>query len=256
MTSTSDDYRDWDAAYVLGALSVEDRHAFERHLHGCTACADAVAEIAGLPGILSGLSVADAVAIDTAGADDDSPRTGTDEHLRAALHQPGLVQRLAGVAARRARRTRIRLAVGATAAAAVLAFGAGMLGATLVGSPATEAGPAATATPGPGATQVVAMEPLEADALTAALTITATDWGTRFDWSCVYLNELWKDNGPQDYDMVMTDRSGVSTVLATWTATSRSTENLAASTEIDRDQIRTIEIRASRSGTPLAHTDL
>jgi anti-sigma factor RsiW len=264
MTSSPDRYRDWDAAYVLGALSAEDRHAFERHVHSCTACADAVAEIAGLPGILSGLPVADAVAIDTSGDDDASDGSGTDEHLRAALHQPGLVQRLAGVAVRRARRSRIRLAVGATAAAAVLALGAGMLGATLAGQPAPQAGPAATATPdwsvstapAPALTQVVAMEPLEADALTAALTITATDWGTRFDWSCVYLNELWKDNGPQDYDMVMTDRSGVSTVLATWTATSRSTENLAASTDVDRDQIRSIEIRASRSGTPLAHTDL
>ena len=100
------------------------------------------------------------------------------------------------------------------------------------------------------------MEPLEADALTAALTITETDWGTRFDWSCVYLNELWKDNGPQDYDMVMTDRTGAATVLATWTATSPSTENLAASTDVSLDQIRSIEIRASQSGTPLAHTDL
>jgi hypothetical protein len=72
----------------------------------------------------------------------------------------------------------------------------------------------------------------------------------------VYLNELWRDAGPQDYDMVMTDHDGASTVLATWTATSRSTENLAASTEVGLDQIRSIEIRASRSGLPLAHTDL
>jgi anti-sigma factor RsiW len=268
MTSSPDRFREWDAAYVLGALSADDRRDFERHLQTCPVCAGAVAELAGLPGILSALPVAEAVAIDEATR--MTPGPGAADHLRTAAHQPGLVQRLAGAAVKRTRRTRVRWTVGAAAAAAVIALGGGLLGATLTGSPALEAGPVATtsaepsapgtAVPGTAApgtvTQVVDMEPVEADALTAALTITKTDWGTRFDWSCVYLNELWKDNGPQDYDMVMTDRSGTSTVLATWTATSPSTENLAASTEVSLDQIQSVEIRASRSGTPLAHTDL
>jgi hypothetical protein len=260
MTSTPDSYREWDAAYVLGALSADDRRNFERHLQTCPACAAAVAELAGLPGILSALPVAEAVAIDEATR--VTPGAAAADHLRTAAHQPGLVQRLAGAAVKRTRRTRIRWAVGAAAAATAIALGGGLLGAALAGSPAVQAGPAATtpaestAPPSGPVTQVVDMEPVEADALTAALTITDTDWGTRFDWSCVYLNELWKNNGPQDYDMVMTDRSGVSTVLATWTATSPSTENLAASTDVGREQIRSIEIRASRSGTPLAHTDL
>ena len=255
---TSDRFREWDAAYVLGALSTEDRHAFERHLPTCPACAGAVAELAGLPGILAALPAAEAVAL-TENADAAHP---SDAHLRAALHQPGAVQRLARAAVTRTRRTRMRLAVAGTAVAAVLALGGGILGAALATSPTPEAGPAvpsATAPPasaGTTSTTVVAMEPVQADALTAALSITDTDWGTRFDWSCVYLNQLWKDNGPQDYDMVMTDQDGTSTVLATWTATSPSTENLAASTDLSVDQIRSVEIRASVSGTPLAHTNL
>ncbi len=32
VTDTTDRFRDWDAAYVLGALDSEDRRAFERHL--------------------------------------------------------------------------------------------------------------------------------------------------------------------------------------------------------------------------------
>jgi len=257
MTPATDRYREWDAAYVLGALSAEDRHAFERHLATCSACAGAVAELAGLPGILAGLPAAEAVAITEAG-----DAGAADDHLRAALHQPGLVQRLAGAAVTRTRRNRVRLALAGAAAAAVIALGGGFLGAALTTGPAVEAGPAAPpasappASNGTASTLVVAMEPVQEDALTAALTITDTDWGTRFDWSCVYLNQLWKDNGPQDYDMVMTDLAGTSTVLATWTATSPSTENLAASTDVTRDQIRSVEIRASRSGTPLAHTDL
>jgi len=277
MTSAPDRFREWDAAYVLGALSTEDRHDFERHLPTCPACSAAVAELAGLPGILSALPAAEAVAIAEADpaerADAEASAASmaaSDDRLRTALHQPGLVQRLAGAAVRRRRRNRIRLALTLTAAAAVIALGSGVLGATLATAPAPEAGSAVPATAAPGtaapgtppvtgdapSAQVVAMQPLEPNALTAAVTITDTDWGTRFDWSCVYLNQLWKDNGPQDYDMVMTDLSGASTVLATWTATSPSTENLAASTDLPSDQIRSIEIRASRSGTPLAHTDL
>ncbi|WP_104167031.1 anti-sigma factor [Cryobacterium sp. N22] len=261
---TSDRFREWDAAYVLGALSPEDRHAFERHLPTCPACAGAVAELAGLPGILAALPAAEAVALtdEAPSAAHPSAAHPSDAHLRDALHQPGAVQRLAGAAVRRTRRNRIRLAVAGTAVAAVLALGGGVLGAALATSPTPQAGlaepsaPAPPASAGTTSTTVVAMEPVEADALTAALTITDTDWGTRFDWSCVYLNQLWKDNGPQDYDMVMTDQDGTATVLATWTATSPSTENLAASTDLSVDQIRSVEIRASVSGTPLAHTDL
>ena len=45
---------EYDAgSYVLGALSPEDRVAFERHLPGCPACAQSVRELAGLPGLLS-----------------------------------------------------------------------------------------------------------------------------------------------------------------------------------------------------------
>jgi anti-sigma factor RsiW len=49
----SDPYRDWDAAYVLGALSPAERREYEGHLGCCVACAAAVASFAGMPGILS-----------------------------------------------------------------------------------------------------------------------------------------------------------------------------------------------------------
>ncbi|MET8847327.1 zf-HC2 domain-containing protein [Amycolatopsis sp. NPDC004625] len=49
----SDPYRDWDAAYVLGALSPGERREYEGHLGSCVPCAAAVASFAGMPGILS-----------------------------------------------------------------------------------------------------------------------------------------------------------------------------------------------------------
>jgi anti-sigma factor RsiW len=49
----NDPYRDWDAAYVLGALSPGERREYEQHLGWCSSCAAAVASFAGMPGILS-----------------------------------------------------------------------------------------------------------------------------------------------------------------------------------------------------------
>ncbi|MER6939657.1 zf-HC2 domain-containing protein, partial [Nocardioides sp. NPDC000441] len=58
--SAHETYADWDASYVLGALSPSDRRAYERHLAGCSVCHDAVAELAGMPGLLGALSRAEA----------------------------------------------------------------------------------------------------------------------------------------------------------------------------------------------------
>ena len=52
MIESVDKYREWDAAYVLGALSTDDRREYERHLAGCVSCTTAVAEFAGMPGLL------------------------------------------------------------------------------------------------------------------------------------------------------------------------------------------------------------
>lgn len=53
MNQPRDPFAHLDAAYVLGALSPEDRAAFEQHLTGCRSCADAVGQVAGLPGLLA-----------------------------------------------------------------------------------------------------------------------------------------------------------------------------------------------------------
>ena len=51
-----DEYATWDAPYVLGALDQEQRLAYEAHLAGCADCSAAVAELSGLPGLLSRVS--------------------------------------------------------------------------------------------------------------------------------------------------------------------------------------------------------
>ena len=42
-----------DGAYVLGALSPAERHAFEEHVGDCGKCRDNLASLAGLPGLLA-----------------------------------------------------------------------------------------------------------------------------------------------------------------------------------------------------------
>jgi anti-sigma factor RsiW len=49
----TDPFATFDAAYVLGALSPEDRAAFEAHLTTCDSCAESVRLLAGLPGLLA-----------------------------------------------------------------------------------------------------------------------------------------------------------------------------------------------------------
>ena len=56
----------WDAAYVLGSLSATDRREFEAHMAGCPACRQAVAELSGIPAMLSQLDRNDIAAINEA----------------------------------------------------------------------------------------------------------------------------------------------------------------------------------------------
>jgi len=41
-----------DGAYLLGALSPQERRTYEEHLANCPICSAALSEVAGLPGLL------------------------------------------------------------------------------------------------------------------------------------------------------------------------------------------------------------
>ncbi len=101
------DLHELDAAYVLGALSSEERRAFEAHLAECAWCTASVADLAGMPGLLSLVSTEDAVAL-------------LDEPAVPAA-SPAIVTKLAKAEVRSRRRDRV-IAGGllAAAAAAVL----------------------------------------------------------------------------------------------------------------------------------------
>ena len=61
--TNDDNLAEWDAAYVLGALGVDERLEYERYLAATPARAAELTELAGLPGILNSLTRDEAAAL-------------------------------------------------------------------------------------------------------------------------------------------------------------------------------------------------
>jgi RNA polymerase sigma-70 factor (ECF subfamily) len=221
-----DEFSTWDAAYVLGSLSPGERKLFEEHLHECDRCATAVAELAGMPGLLGRVPREQAFAL----LDEEAPR---DAGLGAEV-LPSLLDQ----ARRRRRRSRWLVGGLAAAAAAVLV---GVLAIAL---------PAVLPSSPPGTS--VAMEQVEPSALSADLRLTSEPWGTRIDSRCSYAKVGGDDGGHTwTYAMVVTDRAGHQTQISTWTAAEGTTVVPTATTSVPISNIAAIDIRAAVNGTVL-----
>lgn len=223
-----DPFHDWDAAYVLGLLGPDDRRAFEQHLTTCASCSTAVAELAGMPGILATLSKDQAVAL-LEPEPVDEPASD------------GLVARLAVAAGRR--RRRVRLVIAGAGVAAALGLG---IGGYVVGSADDASTPSG---------QFVAMSSVQPDIMTASLRVEKKDWGTRLDWNCHYL-ATGGYSASRVYELVITDTSGRQTIAATWVATSPKTASLSTTSAVPKDSIKSVEIRVAGSPEPLTETEL
>jgi hypothetical protein len=146
MSRPADAFETYDAAYVLGALSPEDRAAFEAHLKECPECARSVQELAGLPGLLAQVGP---------------------EMVQMAAPPVGLLpSMLHSVRKIRRRRTFTTFGVGMVAAAAV---------AVAIVLPQGGGGGAGTA-----------MTPLIAAPVQATAAVAAVSGGSRVDMSCEY----------------------------------------------------------------------
>lgn len=268
--SSVDPYRDWDAAYVLGALAPAERQEFEQHLAECADCAAAVAELAGLPGILGKLPAEEAETVGVAvgavaGSTVDPSRAAAAPQPTRPDATPDALRRLS-VRVRR-HRVRSRLLAGAIAAAACAAS----VGVTLAVT-GTDVGPAQVQA---GATRLH-FSPVVASSLTATGTLVPEPWGTRIEWSCAYAataptgaptappTEAPTSGGiaaggqypetpvgAHDYALLVTDDHGAVKQVATWFAAPGSVVTPTATTSIPAADIRSVEIRSTGTGRTL-----
>lgn len=229
-SQTGDPFATWDAAYVLGALSAEDRRRFEQHLINCMRCHQAVAELSGMPALLSLLGPNEVAALDEQSPELSQPRLELHSSLLKKVR-------------RRRRRTRAlswSMAVAAAAATAI-ALTNGI-----------HVGESSSAVPPTTSTSPLTMNPVTPNSLTATVSLSPQPWGTDIEMSCTYPKEAeHADQGGDILAMVIVGRDSSRTQLATWSAVPGVTARPNGNTPTPIDQISAVQIVASDSGDVL-----
>ena len=233
MNGPSDRFATWDAAYVLGALSPVERREYEEHLAGCAACQAAVAELAGMPGLLAQVPPEDAALLAAAPVEvlDDGP-------------PPDLLAKIRGRSDRRWRLT--RTVVGAAAALLLVlagtAYAVGLL-------------PFGSSEP-----RRVAFEAVQPTGLTAVADVVPVENGTNIEVQCAYgeTNEPWPGGGygHADYTIYVVDRAGNATEIKRWPVKPNRTMTPDGHTTLRVRQIVAVEIRYAPRDEPVLRANL
>ncbi|WP_024286069.1 zf-HC2 domain-containing protein [Cellulomonas sp. KRMCY2] len=258
--------------YVLGALSVPERLAFEAHLATCAECRRAVDDVAALPALLDlvpadvvrSLPAAAGPAADAAvdPVDDDlilgvAPVTSlTPDLSRDPGPPPMLLADLLRVARREeSTRLRRRWLGGSLAAAAVTAIALVVSGGP-AGLPWRSPVPAPTI-----AAEAIELAPLLDVPVRASVQLDAVAWGTRIDLRCSYDASEVAPGGPYggdpagaaEYSLVVRDAEGKVEEVATWTAVPGHEVTVPAATGMPLDEIVEVELRSG--GTPVLRAE-
>ena len=220
-------FAQWDAAYVLGALSPSDRREFEAHLDDCPDCRRAIAELAPTVGLLSRISAEDAEAID-----DGEPEA-----------DPAAASAVISMARERSRRRR-RVRLVALVAAAVLVI-------------AAVAVPLSVSTFTPRPSESFALQSTSGVPLEANVALTSVAWGTRIELSCRYPKDDEAEGSADSwtYALTVVDSAGEASNVSTWRSQPGANARLQAGTALDLTDIRSVEIR-SLSGKVLMSYEL
>ncbi|GAA1589096.1 zf-HC2 domain-containing protein [Kribbella sancticallisti] len=211
----SDPYREWDAAYLLGALSPKERRDYEEHLKTCPECSAEVASLAGVPGTLKVLP------------DDRAMAT-------IAATPPNLLPGLVRKVQRERRQWRFRLAAVVAGVAATAAVAGGVVTGSLTDD--TPQG------------DTVVLTQTVASKLTADARLVDEPWGTTIEISCRYDELATPSERARGYELYVTDEAGKATLLASWTAAPGTTVKPATTTKLHRNQIKGLDIRGAESG--------
>ena len=231
-----DPYHDWDAAYVLGALSPGDRRDFEGHLAGCPACAARVAELAVLPGLLASVPPEQAVEL---AAGTQATATPLPESLL-----PGAVRR-----ARRQQQRRQALL--ASVAALLLLFAGVGIGDLLARRGVLPISPSAVTTP-----YRLAFTPVTPTRIMALADVVPVGGGTEFRLECHYPTSEPSHSRPYSYAVWIIDRSGDGSKAATWTGSPNKVMRAIARSPLPPSEIARVEIVTVPTNQPLLRAEL
>jgi hypothetical protein len=219
-----------DGAYVLGALSPEDRVAFERHLPGCADCARSVRELAGLPGLLA------RVPVEIVDPDQEPPPVP--ETLL-----PALVRQV-----RQSQRRRTWFTSALVAAAAAIAIGA--VGVATLGGD-DDGPPQASSSAGPTTATAVQLHQVGTDAISGWLSLTQVGWGTRLDLTCTYDDSDWNDPRWSTYTMYVQTADGNVERVASWKVVPGKELHIEAATASEVKDISDVQVRTASGATVL-----
>jgi Putative zinc-finger len=225
---STDEFALYDAAYVLGALSPADRREFETHLKVCAACASSVSELAGLPGLMSRVSIDELTQ-----EPEPVPETLLPSLARAVRRERG----------------RRRLVVGAAAAAAACLITVGAVAITRPNSPTRP--PVTSSASTRSGTANLALAAVAPSPITASARLVDMAWGTRIDLTCDYRTNGFYPPSGTSYALVVIDRKGVAQQVATWNALPNREITVTGASSRARRDIAAVEIRTPQGQTIL-----
>jgi hypothetical protein len=210
--TTVDPFAHDDAAYVLGALSSDERAAFERHLESCQQCTERVRELSSMPELLA------AVPASAYGDEQEDPPADLLPHL------------LSRVRFEQRRRRWVTSGLAGLAAACLVAL-------------AIAVWPESSPRPGTGTAVPVAQEMSEVSSspVHATAAVSSVAWGTKIELVCEYYSTATK---AWDYELVVVDKKNVAHPAGSWKLVPGKVAHFTGGTSLTRDQISKVEITA------------
>ena len=232
-----DPFAEYDAAYVFGALSPDERTAYERHLQHCDDCSAAVAAMAGVPGLLTRVPLERLIDVDEIPVPDTVlPRlvAQVNHERQRARWRTGAVVLLAAACV-------IAVVVGALSQRHPVRSNAGgpTSGSISTGAPSSAA---QSASAGP----VLAMSTVRQVGVSASVQIKDVAWGTKVTMRCT---EAPTARGARPYAgvyyLLALGQDGSRHSLSSWQALPGKTVSIESDTGLRRADISSLLLVAA-----------